>query len=180
MTSPHPESVWGVVEGFLTAAFRPAGSDIKTPFPRMDYDEAIRLYGIDKPDLRLPAFTDVRDCFAPENLQQLAVNKNLPRRAIRIPKVGELSRAERDSIKPMLVAKGGAKVFEDFKRIEKNFPNAAGKISAKSAADAGDLIVIVAGSAQTGEQTALPPHRKVTPSELAIYASAGIDRKRTR
>jgi aspartyl-tRNA synthetase len=65
-------------------------------------------------------------------------------------------------------------VFEDFKRIEKNFPDAAVKISAKSAAEAGDLIVIVAGSAQTGEQTALPPHRKVTPSELAIYASAGI------
>jgi aspartyl-tRNA synthetase len=174
MSYPQPERVWEVVEGFLTAAFAAAGSAIKTPFPRMDYDEAIRLYGIDKPDLRLPAFTDVRECFSPENLQQLAVTTNLPMVAIRIPKVGDLSRAERDSIKPMLVAKGGAKVFEDFKRIEKNFPDAAVKISAKNAAEAGDLIVIVAGSAQTGEQTALPPHRKVTPSELAIYASAGI------
>jgi aspartyl-tRNA synthetase len=174
MSYPQPERVWEVVEGFLTAAFAAAGSAIKTPFPRMDYDEAIRRYGIDKPDLRLPAFADVRDCFSPENLQQLAVNTNLPMIAIRIPKVGELSRAERDSIKPMLVAKGGAKVFEDFRRIEKNFPEAAAKISAKTAAEAGDLIVIVAGSAQTGEQTALPPHRKVTPSELAIYASAGI------
>jgi aspartyl-tRNA synthetase len=174
MSYPQPERVWEVVEGFLTAAFAAAGSVIRTPFPRMDYDEAIRLYGIDKPDLRLPAFTDVRDCFAPENLQQLAVNTNLPMVAIRIPRVGELSRAERDSIKPMLVAKGGAKVFEDFKRIEKNFPDAAAKISAKIAVEAGDLIVIVAGSAQTGEQTTLPPHRKVTPSELAIYASAGI------
>jgi aspartyl-tRNA synthetase len=174
MSYPQPECVWEVVEGFLTAAFAAAGSAIKTPFPRMDYDEAIRLYGIDKPDLRLPAFTDVRDCFSPESLQQLAVNANLPMIAIRIPKVGELSRAERDSIKPMLVSKGGAKVFEDFKRIEKNFPDASVKISAKAAAEASDLIVIVAGSAQTGEQTALPPHRKVTPSELAIYASAGL------
>ena len=66
--------VWEVVEGFLTAAFDAHGSDIKTPFPRMDYDEAIRLYGIDKPDLRLPAFTDVRECFTPENLQELAIN----------------------------------------------------------------------------------------------------------
>ena len=174
MSYPQPERVWEVVEGFLTAAFAAAGSAIKTPFPRMDYDEAIRLYGIDKPDLRLPAFTDVRECFTPENLQQLAVNTNLPMIAVRIPKVGELSRAERDSIKPMLVAKGGAKVFEDFKRIEKNFPDAAAKISAKTASEAGDLIVIVASSAQTGEQTALPPHRKVTPSELAIYACAGL------
>ena len=125
MSYPQPERVWEVVEGFLTAAFAAAGSAIKTPFPRMDYDEAIRLYGIDKPDLRLPAFVDVRECFTPENLQQLAVNTNLPVVAIRIPRVGELSRAERDAIKPMFISKGGAKVFEDFKRIEKNFPEAA-------------------------------------------------------
>ena len=174
MTYAQPERVWEVVEGFLTAAFAAAGSTIHTPFARMDYDEAIRLYGIDKPDMRLPAFTDVRDCFAPENLQQLALNANLPVVAIRIPKVGELSRAERDSIKPMFIAKGGAKVFEDFKRIEKNFPDAAAKISAKARVATGDLVVLVAGSAQTGEQTALPPHRKVTPQEQAIYASAGL------
>jgi len=174
MSYPQPERVWEVVEGFLVAAFKAAGLEIKTPFPRMDYDEAIRLYGIDKPDLRLPAFTDVRECFAPENLQQLAVNQNLPVVAIRIPSVGELSRAERDSVKPLFISKGGAKVFEDFKRIEKNFPDAAAKIAAKSRAQAGDLLVVVAGSAQTGEQTTLPSHRKVTPSELAIYASAGL------
>jgi aspartyl-tRNA synthetase len=174
MSYPQPERVWEVVEGFLTAAFAAAGSAIKTPFPRMDYDEAIRLYGIDKPDLRLPAFVDVKECFAPESLQQLALNANLPVVAIRIPKVGELSRAERDAIKPLFISKGGAKVFEDFKRIEKNFPDAATKVSAKVAVEAGDLIVLVAGSAQTGEQTALPTHRKVTPQELAIYASAGL------
>ncbi len=77
----------------------------------MDYDEAIRLYGIDKPDLRLPAFTDVRDCFTAENLQELAINANLPVIAIRTPKVGELSRKERDDIKPMFHSKGGAKSF---------------------------------------------------------------------
>jgi aspartyl-tRNA synthetase len=174
MSYPQPERVWEVVEGFLTAAFAAAGSTIQTPFARMDYDEAIRLYGIDKPDLRLPAFVDVKDCFAPENLQQLALNTDLPVVAIRIPKVGELSRAERDAIKPLFISKGGAKVFEDFKRIEKNFPEAAAKISAKATVEAGDLVVIVAGSAQTGEQTTLPTHRKVTPQELAIYASAGL------
>jgi len=171
MSYPQPETVWGVVEGFLTAAFKVAGHDIKTPFPRMDYDEAIRSYGIDKPDLRLPAFTDVRECFAPENLQQLGVNANLPMVAIRVPKVGELSRAERDAIKPLFVAKGGAKLFEDFKRIEKNFPAATKMIAAKAGAEAGDLLVIVAGSGGTGERFA---HRKVTPQELAIYMSAGL------
>jgi aspartyl-tRNA synthetase len=174
MTYPQPESVWAVVEGFLTAAFAAAGYSIKTPFPRMDYDEAIRLYGIDKPDLRLPAFVDVKDCFTPENLNDLAINANLPVIAIRTPKVGELSRKERDDIKPMFHSKGGARVYEDFKRIANKFPDAAAAISKKCGAEENDLIVLVAGSAQSGPQTALPAHRKVTPQELAIYASAGL------
>jgi aspartyl-tRNA synthetase len=174
MTYPQPERVWEVVEGFLTAAFRAAGCDIKTPFPRMDYDEAIRLYGIDKPDLRLPAFTDVRECFTPQALNELAINANLPVIAIRTPGVGELSRKERDDIKPMFHSKGGAKIFEDFKRISTKFPDAGTAIAKKIGMKGSDLIVLVAGSAQSGPQTAMPAHRKVTPQELAIYASAGL------
>jgi aspartyl-tRNA synthetase len=189
MSYPQPERVWEVVEGFLTAAFSAAGSAIKTPFERMDYDQAIRLYGIDKPDLRLPAFTDVRECFSPENLQELAINPNLPVVAIRTPKVGELSRKERDDIKPMFHPKGGAKVFEDFKRIANKFPDAAAAIVKKAGMEESDLIVIVAGSAQTssaetgsaqcssaqsGLQAHDSKHRKVTPQELAIYSSAGV------
>jgi aspartyl-tRNA synthetase len=174
MSYPQPESVWEVVEGFLTAAFCAAGSQIKTPFPRMDYDEAIRLYGIDKPDLRLPAFTDVKNCFSTQDVQQLAINPNLPVVAIRIPKVGELSRAERDAIKPMFISKGGARLYEDFKRMGNKFPAAAAAIAKKAGIEENDLVVLVAGSAQADEQTELPQHRKVTPSELAIYASAGL------
>jgi aspartyl-tRNA synthetase len=179
MSYPQPERVWEVVEGFLTAAFHAAGSEIKTPFPRMDYDDAIRLYGIDKPDLRLPAFTDVRGCFTPANLQELAINPDLPLIAIRTPKVGELSRKERDDIKPMFHSKGGAKIFEDFKRVANKFPDAAAAIAKKTAMEDNDLIVLVvasaqASSAQAGPQTAMPSHRKVTPQELAIYASAGL------
>src|SRR6202167_5267846 len=133
MSYPQPERVWEVVEGFLTAAFAAAGFAIPTPFPRMDYDEAIRLYGIDKPDLRLPAMTDVRECFSAENLQELGVNASLPVVAIRTPKVGELSRKERDDIKPMFQARGGAKIFEDFKRIANKFPEAAAAIAKKVA-----------------------------------------------
>jgi len=174
MSYPQVESVWEVVEGFLTAAFHAAGFEIKMPFPRMDYDEAIRLYGIDKPDLRLPAFTDVRECFAAENLHELAINPNLPVIAIRTPKVGELSRKERDDIKPIFNSKGGAKVFEDFKRIGNKYPDAAAAIAKKCGGEEGDLIVIVAGSAQAGPQSPVSEQSKVTPQELAIYTSAGL------
>ena len=176
MSYPQPEQVWEVVEGFLTAAFKAAGHDIKTPFPRMDFDDAIRQYGIDKPDLRLPAFTDVGDCFAAADLQMLAINKELPVIAIRIPQVGELSRKERDDIKPLFVAKGGARVFEDFKRIETRFPDAGAKVRAKTNAAADDLVVLVVGSVQSEAHGDTHParKRKVTPAEMAIYASAGL------
>jgi len=174
MSYPQAERVWEVVEGFLKAAFGATGEEIQTSFPRMDYDEAIRQYGIDKPDLRLPPFSDVRDGFTDENLKELAINPNLPVIAIRTPKVGELSRKERDDIKPMFHSKGGARVYEDFKRIGNKYPEAAAAIAKKTGVEEGDLVVLVAGSAQTGPQTAMPAHRKVTPAELAIYASAGL------
>ena len=174
MSYPQPERVWEVVEGFLTAAFKAAGYEVKGPFPRMDYDDAIRQYGIDKPDLRLPAFTEVRECVTAENLQTLGIGSDLPVIAIRTPKVGELSRKERDEIKPMFHSKGGSKLFEDFKRLEKNFPDAAAKIRAKTGAEPDDLIVLVTGSSQSGAQDHPASRRKVTPRELAVYASAGL------
>jgi aspartyl-tRNA synthetase len=176
MSYPQPERVWETVESFLTAAFKAAGHEIKTPFPRMDFDDAIRQYGIDKPDLRVPAFTDVGDCFASADLEQLAINKDLPVIAIRIPHVGELSRKERDDIKPLFVSKGGARVFEDFKRIENKFPEAGAKVRAKAGAAEEDLLVLVVGAARSGESGDAHPasKRKVTPKELAVYVSAGL------
>ena len=172
---PQPERVWEVVEGFLTAAFKAAGHEIKTPFPRMTYDEAIRLYGSDKPDMRLPAMTDVREAFAAENLATLGVSPNLPVMAIRIPKVGELSRKERDDIKPLFVSKDGAKLFEDFKRLEKSFPEAAATIREKSGAQDDDLIVIVAGNHKPGEhKSAGGVKPEVKQHDHAVYTSAGL------
>jgi aspartyl-tRNA synthetase len=175
MSYPQPERVWETVEGFLAAAFKGAGHTIKTPFPRMDYDEAIRQYGIDKPDLRFPPFTDVRDCFTAEDLDQLAINKDLPVVAVRIPDVGELSRKERDDLKPLFISKGGARLFEDFKRIESKFPDAASKIRQKAGAGPSDLLILVVGSAQSGVRESHPASKsRVTPAEMAIYASAGL------
>jgi aspartyl-tRNA synthetase len=175
MSYPQQERVWEVVEGFLTAAFKAGGYTIKTPFPRMSYDEAIRLYGSDKPDMRLPAMTDVREAFTAENLQTLGVSQNLPVVAVRIPKVGELSRKERDDIKPLFSAKGDAKLFEDFKRLEKNFPDAAAKVIEKIGGEAGDLIVIVAGGGKPGEhKSAGGVKPEVKQHDHAVYNAAGL------
>jgi len=175
MSYPQPERVWEVVEGFLTAAFKAGGYQIKTPFLRMSYDEAMRLYGSDKPDMRVPPMTDVREAFTAENLATLGVNPNLPVMTIRIPKVGELSRKERDDIKPLFVSKGRAKLFEDFKRLEKSFPEAAAKIREKTGAQADDLILVVAGDGKPGEhKSAGGVKPEVKQHDHAVYTSAGL------
>jgi aspartyl-tRNA synthetase len=46
------EVVFGIVEGAIAAMFAAAGRAVETPFPRLGYDEAMRRYGSDKPDLR--------------------------------------------------------------------------------------------------------------------------------
>ncbi|MGB7555568.1 MAG: aspartate--tRNA ligase [Candidatus Korobacteraceae bacterium] len=174
----RPEMVFRVVEGFLKAAFaatergsaaKAIGIELETPFPQMTYDEAIRLYGIDKPDLRLPAMADVREAFAAQNLETLNVDAELPVVAIVIPEVGELSRKERDEIKTMFGERKDARVFEDIKRLEKSFPDAVVKIRELAKPNAEDLVVIVAGTKRTEATSAVKSRQQA----YGIYSAAG-------
>jgi aspartyl-tRNA synthetase len=165
----RPEMVFKVVEGFLGAAFKTIGAELQTPFPQMSYDQAIRLYGIDKPDLRLPAMADVREAFAPANLETLNVDPELPIVAIVIPKVGDLSRKERDEIKTMFGERKEAKLFEDIKRLEKSFPEAVAKIRELAKPNPEDLLVILAGAKRTEAATA----SRARAQAYGIYSAAG-------
>jgi aspartyl-tRNA synthetase len=166
---PRPETVFRVVEGFLKAALATIGVELETPFPQMSYDQAIRLYGIDKPDLRLPAMADVREAFAAESLETLHVDSELPVVAIVIPKAGELSRKERDEIKTMFGDRKDARVFEDIKRLEKSFPDAVEKIRALAKPHAEDLVVVVAGVKRTEAAGAVKSRQQA----YAVYSAAG-------
>ncbi len=48
----EPEQVYGVVEDFIVAAGAEAGHAFIAPFARMGWEEAIRRFGSDRPDLR--------------------------------------------------------------------------------------------------------------------------------
>ncbi len=165
MSFPQPDRVFEVVEGFLQAAFKVAGHEIKTPFTRMTYDEAIRQYGIDKPDMRLPALSNVRAAFTAEQLQTLQLGPELPVVAVRIPKVGELSRKEREDNRPLFGERTHARLVDDIKRLEKSFPDAVAKARELCGALPDDLLVLVAGPAQQD----LSGQR----AEYSVYSAAG-------
>ncbi|MGZ4834292.1 MAG: aspartate--tRNA ligase [Terriglobales bacterium] len=174
MSFPQQERIFEVTEGFLKAGFAAAGVNIPTPFPQMTYDQAIRFYGSDKPDLRLPAMTDVRAALPAEMVSQLKISPDAPVMAIRIPKVGELSRKERDDLKPLFGARPGARLFEDFHRLEKSWPQAMAEVRHLAEAAPDDLIVLVAGPERPEERKSeggVKP--EVKQHDMPVYTAAG-------
>ncbi|MGH9418263.1 MAG: aspartate--tRNA ligase [Terriglobales bacterium] len=147
MSFPDREVLFAIVEGMLSDACAAAGRVIETPFPRLTWTEAMARYGTDKPDLRLPAMTDVGDHFPPPARQQLGLDPELPLLAIHIPAVGALSRRERDELRPLAETSApgalAVRFFEDFARIRKTFPEPAEAIRATVDAAEGDLVALV-------------------------------------
>src|ERR1700676_2005464 len=53
MTGPRPEDIQSIAEGMIASVYRRVlDIDVKPPFPRMRYAEAMDRFGNDKPDLR--------------------------------------------------------------------------------------------------------------------------------
>jgi aspartyl-tRNA synthetase len=98
MSFPQMDTIFRVAEGFLTAAFDAAGIQLAPPFVRMTYDEAIHNYGIDKPDMRLPAMVDLSDVLTQQLRETLKIEQGLPVLALVIPKTGRLSGTARKAL----------------------------------------------------------------------------------
>jgi len=174
MSFPQREHVFAVVEQFLVAAFAAAGIALPTPFPRITYDDSLRQFGSDKPDLRLPGLTDVRAAFPDEALATLLVDPALPVVAFRIPAVGELSRKEREENHPLFDKQKGAKFIDDFKRLAKSFPESAAKVRELCGAAEADFVIIVAGDPAhhiKASDTKFPG--RLSEREINVYAAAG-------
>jgi aspartyl-tRNA synthetase len=175
MTFPQQETIFAVVEGFLKAAFHEAGVELTGSFPRMSFDEAIRSYGIDKPDMRLPAMTDVRTALSAQTAATLRTTAQLPVIAVKIPNVGELSRKERDDLRllyPQKLQMQKIKVLDDFKRLEKSFPEDMAKVRAVAGATDGDLLVLVAADGESvPEQRVIG--KRLAPRDRELFEAAG-------
>ena len=108
----------------------------------MSYDQAIRQYGIDKPDMRLPAMTDIRPAFSDEDLAELRIDGAMNMVGIRIPNVGKISDREKKELRALSEElakrnKDFAGVLYDFAQLEKKRPQVAAKIRELCGAGAG-------------------------------------------
>src|SRR5207244_11689944 len=112
-----------------------AGRAFAATLPRLSYREALRCYCADKPGRRLPPFICV-ECLLPS-----LTRDGLPLAAIRIPKTGALSRSERDALK-VFGKERGLRVFDDLKRLERDFPGPAAEIRVRTGASEEDLVLV--------------------------------------
>ncbi len=151
-----PELVYEIVEGALAAAFEQIGVTIARPFRRMQYAEAISVYGSDKPDLRFGLkIQDVGHLFAesPFGIFREAVAHGGTVRGFVIPGAAAASRRELDEIVEM-AKQAGASGLIYMRRTAEGVQSSAKAIGEPATiavleamgAGAADLVVLASGA----------------------------------
>ena len=141
MSFPQQERIYEVIEPLVQRICQTAGITVKLPFPRLTYAEAMRLYGIDKPDLRVPPMHPVEDL-----LPELA-NAAMPLVAIHVPETGTPSRKERDELK-VFGQERGLRVYDDVKRLERDHAGAMAKVRERCGAGDNALLMLATWAGQ--------------------------------
>ena len=156
------EDVFGVGERLMAAIWREIlDVELPTSFPRMSFDEALRLYGTDKPDLRFGMpFVDVTDVLQGTDFKLFQATSESGERVRGVVASGgaSLSRKELDELTPVAKAAGSAGALW-IKRTEEGLAGQFAKALSPAQADAfisatglkvGDLFVAVIGRFRGG------------------------------
>jgi aspartyl-tRNA synthetase len=161
-----------LMEGLVRAMFRDAMSvELPNPFPVMTYADAMRDYGSDKPDLRVPLeLTELTDVMRTVDFKVFRAAAELPNgrvAALRVPGGGTMTRKELDdyvALAPTYGAKGLAyiKVNDAAKASEEGLqspivkflaPDTLRTILERTAAANGDVIFFCADRASVVNDT---------------------------
>jgi aspartyl-tRNA synthetase len=161
MSFPRQEDIFGVIERVMERAWASAGVEVKPPFRRMEYREAIRRYGSDKPDLRFGMeLHDVSSIFAPAR-EALHLEGSV--HALAVPGAAAFSRKQLDELgerSKSLGARGLYSVKVAAEGVTSPLEKTLGrdvlkKLAEEVEAKAGDLVIAVAAKEQTkGADTA--------------------------
>lgn len=152
--------IYDVIDRLLVHVFKQTlDVELEHPFPRLTYDEAMARYGSDKPDTRFGLeLTDASDAAARTEFKvfRSTLDDGGKVRGIRLPADKSLSRKEINECEEVVQAAGAKGLV--WLRLEKSGPKgpaarflgADGLAALKGAfgAEDGDLLLLVAGSAQ--------------------------------
>jgi aspartyl-tRNA synthetase len=173
----NQDDVFSLVEGLVFAIWKAAGIDLKElypdgRFPRLDFEESMRLYGNDKPDLRFDMpHVDLTDIVVEhggggvpfwqpiaEKFKSGAYRRDLPPeivKALVVPASANLSRTEADKLEQLAKSMGAsglarAKVGPDGAWTQSPLaksvtPELCRAINAATGAKEGDLLVFQFG-----------------------------------
>ena len=162
MTFATEEQVYSLIEGHMQAVWREIkGEELTVPFPRMPYDEAIRRYGSDKPDLRFDLeLQTVNHAFQNSGFRVFdnVIDSGGSIVALVVPGMGDQGRGYMDRLdKDVVRKKIGAGGLVYFKRPsdgsatyssvkESVLPTASvDKAIEQTGAQPGDLVLVLAG-----------------------------------
>ena len=154
MSFPRQQDIFEVMERVMERAFAVAGVQVKGPFRRLDYKDAMRLYGSDKPDLRFGMeLHNVTEFFEPAR-EVLHIEGNV--QAVVAPGAATFSRKQLDELGEFAKSTGArgvytVKVTADgiSSPLEKNLgAEALKKLAGAVGAKPGDLIVATAAKMQ--------------------------------
>jgi len=161
MSFVQPADVMHVVEGCLARIMRTTlGVEIPLPMPRMTYDQAMREYGIDRPDTRYDLRIKDVSAIAQKTTFGVfteALAKQGVVRCIRVPGGGAMTRKETDTLAEDMkgIGAGGlplVKVADEGGKlvlqtgIAKFFtPETIGELVAATGAAPGDVLFFAAG-----------------------------------
>ncbi len=160
MSFVQPGDVMQVVEGMICLLFKELlGVELKWPFTKLTYQEAIERFGSDKPDMRFGL--EIRDFTAAlhncrAKVFSAAIQKGGVVKGIRIPKGGEMSRKDLDDMTPF-VATFGAKGIAWTKITDEGWQSPIAKflsaaeqneIEKIAATEVGDIVLFSADSAK--------------------------------
>lgn len=156
MSFVDSEDVIQVTEGILAETFKCKGVDLKIPFPRLTYQQAMEMYGSDRPDTRFDLqLTDVSDIMEKSSFAAFAdqVKKGGSVRALNVPGIADYSRKDMDDIRNLAIsfgAKGLAWITYGSDGSIKSpvlkflTEEEIGQIQKKTGANPGDVVFFVA------------------------------------
>ncbi len=151
------EDILEIMEGWVCLLFRELkGMDLKRPFPRISYREAMETYGVDNPDLRYGLeMKDLSDLAAESTFQifRSALEKGGAVKAFRLPGGGRLTRRELDGLQSLAQEWGAggllwAKCTDSglqspvAKHLSEDLTR---KVLQRMEAESGDLLFLMAG-----------------------------------